>query len=429
MLLGNLRNEIIGGACDPIYQCETEIASGSAKRLFDERSAQVLVAHHLACVKELKRLLLSPTLWTRLDMLLDLRSSHAGSAPISEDLIRSWFTRARSLPLSLSFSGERGNRQLESRLNTILLPHAANLRNLQLDMHTEPSSALGNTIHFPLLRRLALNCFYNSRFHGKPIEAFRVAPQLRTLSLQGLPPSLVSVPWEKLTTVDLCCIGIAESLTVLRDTPCLREFTFQYSDGDDEHNYTPVIHAGLVSLSLLQLGATAYIIPFLVLPSLENLTMEEIQDPGNTIIPLPLISSLRSFTFSNSAPMVSLQWIRHMEHLTTLELGSLEWPQGYQLFRALNRAYEPQFLPKLLNLVLLEWDAEDPDDDLVKALDSRRMPAQQGLAMLQSSRIVWSSDLDNETVDRYTRAHNDCDELYDLVEGGLKFLIGNKDLN
>jgi hypothetical protein len=157
--------------------------------------------------------------------------------------------------------------------------------------------------------------------------------------------------------------------------------------------------------------------------------MEEIQDPGNTIIPLPLISSLRSFTFNNSAPMVSLQWIRHMEHLTTLELGSLEWPQGYQLFRALNRTYEPQFLPKLLNLVLLEWDAEDPDDNLVKALGSRRMPAQQELAMLQSFRILWSSDLDNETVDRYTRAHNDCDEFYDLVEGGLKFLIGNKDLN
>jgi hypothetical protein len=45
--------------------------------------------------------------------------------------------------------------------------------------------------------------------------------------------------------------------------------------------------------------------------------------------------------------MVSLQWI-------TLELGSPEWQQRDELFRALNRADDPQFLPKLQSLALLD---------------------------------------------------------------------------
>ncbi|KAJ7277289.1 hypothetical protein C8J57DRAFT_1019439, partial [Mycena rebaudengoi] len=48
----------------------------------------------------------TPALWTRLEMSLNEDSAHPGlrSAETSEELIQTWFHRARSLPLSLSFS-------------------------------------------------------------------------------------------------------------------------------------------------------------------------------------------------------------------------------------------------------------------------------------------------------------------------------------
>ncbi|KAJ7277290.1 hypothetical protein C8J57DRAFT_1504116 [Mycena rebaudengoi] len=155
--------------------------------------------------------------------------------------------------------------------------------------------------------------------------------------------------------------------------------------------------------------------------------MHAIAHPGNTIIPIPLLSSksLRSFIFGESTPMVSLLWIRHMEHLTTLELASPEWRHRDELFRALNRAHEPQFLANLQHLALLKWGSEDLGHDLLDALQSRRMTEQEGLALLQSFRIlrrplaVWSSYLDND--------YADVPELHALVEGGLELYIGNEE--
>ncbi|KAJ7277378.1 hypothetical protein C8J57DRAFT_1465956 [Mycena rebaudengoi] len=369
----------------------------------------------------------TPVLWTRLEMSLNEDSAHPGlrSPEICEELIQTWFQRARSLPLSLSLSGERGYPQLESRLTTILPRHASHLRRLRLHLHTESFIALRNELPFPFLRRLDLRCFYDFISDKQPLETFRVAPQLRTLSLVNVQPSLISIPWEQLTTAEFHGVGVAECLTVLRNAPCLRIFNFAFSGTDDEEdNHVPVVHPGLLSLTLRQLGAAGYIIPFLALPMLGHLSMRVITDPGNTIIPLPLLSSksLRSFTFGDSTPMVSLQWIHYMEHLTTLELGSPEWRHRDGLFHALNRAHEPQFLPNLQHLALSKWDSEDLDHDLLDALQSRRMPAQEGLTMLQSFRIlrrtVWSSYLDDD--------YTDVPELQDLVEGGLEFYIGNE---
>jgi hypothetical protein len=112
-----------------------------------------------------------------------------------------------------------------------------------------------------------------------------------------------------------------------------------------------------------------------VLPMLESLALHKITDPRNTIIPLLLISSksLRSFTSGSSTPMVSVRWHRHMEHLTTLELGSPAWRHGAELIRALNRIYEPQFLPRLQEFVHIEWDSENICTNLLLTLEFRCM--------------------------------------------------------
>ncbi|KAJ7277293.1 hypothetical protein C8J57DRAFT_1504118 [Mycena rebaudengoi] len=163
-------------------------------------------------------------------------------------------------------------------------------------------------------------------------------------SLVYAPPSVVSIPWKQLTTFELRGVDAAECLTVLRNAPCLRVLRYYFDSHSTE--LSPVIRSGLVSHSLEQAGRT---IPFLALPMLEQLSLKEIAASDDAIIPLPLISSkaLRSFAFGDRTPVVSLQWIRHMEHLTTLEICTSKCKDMREFILALNRVHEPQFLANL----------------------------------------------------------------------------------
>ncbi|KAJ7277388.1 hypothetical protein C8J57DRAFT_1581856 [Mycena rebaudengoi] len=382
----------------------------------------------LAICKAWREVALStPALWTCVRTEIDAIDAHPGLR-IPEnvaELIRRWFSRARSLPLSFKSSGERGSPHLESGLKTILRRHAPHLCDLQLEIHTLTALTLGTGTDFPLLRKLGLERLDRSIPDGQSIKTFAVAPQLRTLSLEKVPPSVVSIPWEQLTAVELYNVSVEECLTVLRNAPCLHDFWYYYGEGGG-NSMSHVVHSSLVYLKLADTGR---IIPFLELPMLEQLFMSEITVTGlaDTVIPLPLISSksLQSFTFGQATPTVSLQWIRHMQHLTTLELCTSGWNDMDKLFRALNRAREPHFLANLQNFALLEWDSEELEDELLDSLTSRCTPAHGGLAMLESFEIVWSTYLDEATVNHYRHSIK-TDELQRLVEQGIKIYVGTE---
>jgi hypothetical protein len=93
------------------------------------------------------------------------------------------------------------------------------------------------------------------------------------------------------------------------------------------------------------------------------------------------------------------------------------------LFRALNRANEPQFLPKLESIVLSEFDSDDLDANLLKALDSRSTPADDGCTTLESFRLVWPNDTISE------RSSLPVDKLDKLVVRGMKIHVGTQDKN
>ncbi|KAJ7277372.1 hypothetical protein C8J57DRAFT_184867 [Mycena rebaudengoi] len=367
----------------------------------------------------------TPALWTRLMMLLDKNSENPGlSNPTkSEKLIRNWFTRAGSLPLSLTFSGTWGYSFLEGGLNGILPRYSPHLHELKLHIHSKTLSALRNEIYFPLLRHLELHFLNLFSSDGELFKTFATAPQLRTLSLVYFPPSVVSIPWEQLTAVKLRGIDVAECLALLRKAPCLQ--VLEFSREGDNNEPSPVMHSGLVSLSL---EIARGIIPFLALPMLEQLSLKEIADPDDTIIPLPLISSkaLRSFTFGDHTPIVSLQWIRHMERLTTLEICTSGWKDMRKFILALNRAHEPQFLANLQNVALLDWVSDGFEEDLLDALHSRVGPANAGLAALRWFRLqVDHLDLDVETHTR-RRWSIQNDKLQKLVTGGMDIYVGTQ---
>ncbi|KAJ7922930.1 hypothetical protein B0H13DRAFT_84852 [Mycena leptocephala] len=384
----------------------------------------------------------TPRLWCGLD--LDVRDHPKLWAPEKyEEFINTWFDRARTLPLSLSLCEPepRQSRDYDSMnvtlflrahfltqfpvpsldtINALLRRHASHLRSLALCLTEDSFVGLHSGTSFPILEDLYLSCYYDVRFRPCK-DTFRRAPRLRSLSLFGIEPTQLTVPWEQLTKFVAENIGIEQCLRLLEKNPRLRELAYSASRQPCRPPISPLTLSGLVSLELYNDGR---IMPFLELPNLEKLSVSNVTHRVEPI-PFPLISStsLRTFEFGKTTPTVTLEWVRHMEHLTTLELCSSTWDYMDDLFRALNRASEPQFLPKLESIVLSEFDSDDLDADLLKALDSRSTPADDGCTTLESFRLVWP----NDTI--RTRSSLPVDKLDKLVVRGMKIHVGTQDKN
>ncbi|KAJ7277350.1 hypothetical protein C8J57DRAFT_1060803, partial [Mycena rebaudengoi] len=159
--------------------------------------------------------LATPSLWSSLDIFPGMRTLETSKEPI-----RSWFDRASNLPLSFRFSGEPRHKHFEDGLNPILYRYARRLSNLELRLNPRNLITLDAKTEFPLLRRLDLQWLGRAvSVSDGHIEAFGMAPQLRTLSLNNVPPSALSIPWEQLTNIEFSNIAVSECLVVLRNAP------------------------------------------------------------------------------------------------------------------------------------------------------------------------------------------------------------------
>ncbi|KAJ7277210.1 hypothetical protein C8J57DRAFT_1713663 [Mycena rebaudengoi] len=333
----------------------------------------------------------TPALWTSLH--LEVNGDHrALSAPGKlETFVETWFHRARTLPRSFGFVGFGFVGLVDNAdnhtLNTIIDKQAPYLREISVYIDSGFLLNLRGETVFPLLHHLELS--YAGWIRGPPRDAFLLAPRLQSLSLCYVTPAALTLPWEQLTTFSAQNLGVEECLSVLRMAPCLREFHYY---GEYETQTTPAppfSHPGLISLYLSG-RRTRGIIPFLTLPNLERLHLERLQLGYLAVlphhpIPLQFISSpsLHTFIFGHNTP-VTLQWLRVMEHLTSLELGDRLWAYKEDLFHALDRAHEPRFLPKLEVLTLSYCETHEIIQRLLAALTSRCGPAAEGLATLKS---------------------------------------------
>jgi hypothetical protein len=214
-------------------------------------------------------------------------------------------------------------------------------------------------------------------------------------------------------------------MTSLESAPCLRQFcligAYASFDITDTSDFTPLFHSHLL---LLKLRYAEKLIPLLMItpPTLEKLDLGGDHDD---LSPLPFIPSpfLQTFTFDASTPTVSLRWIQHMEHLTTLELSSPEWLQKHAFIRVLNRAHQPQFLPKLHSLSLLRCEFEEVTESLLEALHSTGA-VDEGLAVLQRFRLQWPyiSDEGPDTLNGRCSSIR-TDELEKLVARGMEIYV------
>ncbi|KAJ7222953.1 hypothetical protein C8J57DRAFT_1536162 [Mycena rebaudengoi] len=372
----------------------------------------------------------TPALWAE----LNLNFSRLPLAPGKvAEIIIAWFSRAGTLPLSFRTSTLflKDQESLKFGLRTVIHGYAARLQVLRVYGNPHILLGLPSGAVFPLLRKLDLGS-WSSFIDEPPIEAFQMVPLLQTLSLDTVPPAVLKIPWEQLTHVVASNIGVAVGMSVLRSAPYLRQFCLNGPSGhlhitDTPNPGPPLLHSHLL---LLELRYAEELIPLLTLPALEKF---DISGAFADIFPLRFISSpsLQTFTFGTSTPAVSLRWIQHMEHLTTLELNSPKWPHKDELIRTLNRAHQPQFLPKLRSLALLQCESKEVTESLLEALHSRAGPVDEGFAVLRQFRLQWPYYAGYEGTDAINRRRSSIhtDEMEKLVARGMEIYVGTGDKN
>jgi hypothetical protein len=376
-----------------------------------------------------------PALWTTLD--LGTLPSHQNGPGEMEEIVEAWFSRAGALPLSLTWFGNSEEPWSGHQINAILSRHAPRLQTLNLCIPPVSFSHLDDEIPFPLLQRLQLSSLTDPL--NTPLLTFREAPQLRHVDLDGIPPSSLILPWAQLEIFSTEGIAAQECLDILRAAPSLRKFE-SYRAFTDSFNDDPIIlHARLTCCHLI--GGNSGIMRYLAFPALKDLYFSSFPGLDDDIL-LPFLlrtrGSLRTFTISYGGGLVlSLQWFRHMPHLTSLDLGDLELQSRVDFVRALNRQNERISLPVLENLTLTWWDPDGVDTQLLDAVDTRctRTETEDGHVAqmpLKSFRLIWPGEYPGcrvTSLDLANLVQRHGTALRDLQRRGMGVHLGPEEKN
>ncbi|KAJ7223987.1 hypothetical protein C8J57DRAFT_233279 [Mycena rebaudengoi] len=140
-----------------------------------------------------------------------------------------------------------------------------------------PILPCSNSVPFPLLQELAIN---DGRLKYGLMDdgLFREAPLLRRLTLKGKNrASPFNIPWRNITTFNRDGFTIASCLDLLRCAPFLRVVECAFStEGQEVKDRELVSHLCLKSLAVIK--CSAHILDSLVLPSLQRLRLDDMND-------------------------------------------------------------------------------------------------------------------------------------------------------
>jgi hypothetical protein len=183
---------------------------------------------------------------------------------------------------------------------------------------------------------------------------------------------------------------------------------------------------------------------YLAFPALKDLCFSSFSGLDDDIL-LPFLlrtrGSLRTFTISHGGRhllSLSIQWFRHMPHLTSLDLGDLELQSRVDFVRALNRQNERSFLPVLENLTLTWWDPDGVDTQLLDAVDTRctaRTETEDGHVAqmpLKSFRLIWLGEYPGcraTSLDLANLVQRHGTAFRDLQRRGMGVHLGTKEKN
>ncbi|KAJ7813405.1 hypothetical protein B0H14DRAFT_3750557 [Mycena olivaceomarginata] len=131
---------------------------------------------------------------------------------------------------------------------------------------------------FPILSNLMLTRLNDYGDDEGHIQLFGIhgAPALRHLSLEGVLPSMVIIPWAQLTKMTLSLFPLWECLNALRWATSLHEFRRQGLPEEGEQSTSEessVHHSSLISLAISTSDGDEDILRLLTLPHLQRLEL------------------------------------------------------------------------------------------------------------------------------------------------------------
>ncbi|KAJ7621962.1 hypothetical protein DFH06DRAFT_1340960 [Mycena polygramma] len=308
----------------------------------------------------------TPFLWTKIEIL---------SRPAKHDslikLCNTWFSRARTLPLSLYLDGP-----LDHRIRNCLKEYGHQLQELAVRL-TEPEDMKWMKGPFPSLKKLSLLSDESFVKSAELVEILRAAPQLLRYELL-----------HNFTFTNRIWDGEPFTHTSLRD--------LRLGDPEDYAN----------SGEEQRCGNTAFVLPYLTLPALERLDISELDIPPNAFMTFftrssPPLQSLR-MVIEHLEYQTAIGYFRLMPGLVRLELLYSEVDMNgdpvpededpfWTFLEALRTA--DNFLPNLRDLTLRAWYPEQTDyEHLINALTARHSSRHTPLRSFQFIFIGYHRD-------------------------------------
>ncbi|KAJ7164156.1 hypothetical protein C8R46DRAFT_1278180 [Mycena filopes] len=306
----------------------------------------------------------TPALWANLSSGHSFEADDPATVVSPNTLeqgIDRWLRRAAAVPVSLSLFGANGSANCNTTemwlksVRNLLRAHALRLRSLSL-VYNLDVSALGESLHFPILHSLTVN--YASS--DAVIDTFHDSPQLREVYFVSAESPILShqitLPWHQLAVFRANELPISDCLQILRWCPCLKSLTLALIPNPEPSARPLVVHQSLEQLSISHLsGALTHLLD---LPALRSLTLHEVTLDGPAFLAFLRRSScsLRVFTYNHNAQSgvsaIALDWFRIAEGLREVTLAGLQPAFIHALLSALDRAENPKFLPQLYRLEL-----------------------------------------------------------------------------
>ncbi|KAJ7029800.1 hypothetical protein C8F04DRAFT_1115514 [Mycena alexandri] len=196
----------------------------------------------------------------------------------AENLLASWIPRSGNLPLDLDITLPGIESPARDGILRIFAQCSSQWMNLHLQSYA-PILFPADGIRGPLTALKKLRIEIISDPGRICMTAFLEAPELREIAITGLSVAQISLPWNRLTRLELDCQSLSQCLGIIEETPELETLSVSV-DGLDSQTQTPagVPRRTLSHLHNLDLSdeQSIELLPHLKLPKLECLAIHSL---------------------------------------------------------------------------------------------------------------------------------------------------------
>lgn len=368
------------------------------------------------------------SLWSRLYLNIKPNARHQTS------IVSTWLTRSGTCPLSIYVMWNDPPYFSTHAILDILVQHSHQWRSMYFFLPLSAYAALFPARgKLPSLQELSLGT--HEPFATDPIiDAFEVAPQLRSLECVNLHPYIFKFPWANLSQIPIMTVTISDSLDILRRAPRLESGSFIYTEDLIKLPLPPpqpFRHDNLKELAVLaptwnEVIETQDLFRNLIAPHLRSLRICNIDCPfgahlSTFIAGIDGLESLylRKTALTEDELIGILELLPTLKHLTLLSSSISTMVTDLLLTRLLWRsALKTPLVPKLKTL---EVSLPGPlTTTLVELLESRWNVDEEvsPITQLLEVTVGANDDYDDAIVRR----------LESLAQAGMKILIGTTDV-